>query len=70
VVKAVDKSNGYVYGALTQGNESIMTVAEQDKRSLVSMYVAMLPCILLTVCREDIKEKYMTPSDATILGTK
>lgn len=28
VVKAVDKANGYVYGALTQGNESLFEVAE------------------------------------------
>lgn len=30
LLKAIDKSNGYVYGGLTQGNENIMTVAETD----------------------------------------
>jgi GTPase SAR1 family protein len=30
LLRVIDKCNGYVYGGLTPGNESIMTVAERD----------------------------------------
>jgi len=30
LLKVIDKSNGYIYGGLTSGNESIMNVAEKD----------------------------------------
>lgn len=33
LLQAIDKSNGYVYGACTIGNESIMLVAEQQPSS-------------------------------------
>jgi len=30
LVKSIDKSNGYVFGGLTRGNESIMSVAQGE----------------------------------------
>jgi len=33
LVKVIDKTNGYVYGGLTEGNDSILTVADQSSDS-------------------------------------
>jgi len=30
LLRVIDKSNGYMYGGLTPGNESIMNMAEKD----------------------------------------
>jgi len=35
LVKQIDKANGYVYGGLIQGNESIMQIAQEDSNSFL-----------------------------------
>lgn len=52
VIKAVDKSNGYVYGGLTSGNENIFTVADAGTRKWNYEQVA------------ELQEKYMPKAEA------
>eukprot|EP01097_Dermamoeba_algensis_P003765 TRINITY_DN2571_c0_g1_i2.p1 TRINITY_DN2571_c0_g1~~TRINITY_DN2571_c0_g1_i2.p1 ORF type:complete len:312 (-),score=46.12 TRINITY_DN2571_c0_g1_i2:168-1103(-) len=47
VLRTIDKSNGYVYGGLTSGNEMIFTVADSDAFSHAKV--------------DDIQEKYFDP---------
>ena len=48
VLRAVDKANGYVYGGLTQGNESLFEVAarvgfyEQSLRDAEDKYLSSI----------------------------
>ena len=41
MLKVIDKSNGYVFGGLTEGNESIMEVADADGFEYFRCVIAM-----------------------------
>ena len=75
LLKVIDKSNGYVFGGLTEGNESIMEVADADGfeyfRCVIAIHLnsrphhrAGLKCVSHRWCSvAAVQDKYMNAED-------